>query len=244
VPAGTSADGFRIIVREEITEGAATRVAYESVDMQPGQTIHVGREAELRLGADPVDPGVSRTALTVTSGERAWEVRFGNRNGANLVPWAQAPTWITGDTTRSLRWPRVAIRVAGHERGLAHWVLLESDVYRLPSWADDVLSATDTRAVPRPRELTAVQLAAVYAIFPNHLAWPPSADPVPRSLEAAAKRLGITPSAVRERLKPVQERARELGMRRQVGVTEPDYVYHLATHGYLTQVPPPAAIPA
>lgn len=200
--------------------------------------VTVGRVADLGTDVFSHDDGVSRIALTVTVEAHAWVLRMGNRNGAVLQPWAQAPDWLSADSTRTVCWPRVGVRLVGNDHAAEHWVLLEGDRYQVPVPADSPSSPEETLLKPRPRELTANQLAAVYATFESHLSWPPASRPVARSLEAVAHRLGVTPSAVRERLKPVQERARDLGLHEPLGVTEPDYVYHLAAHGYLPDVPP------
>lgn len=227
---------FRIVVR---TNGAAEHVR----ELQPGASMSIGRDGDILLGIEPHDPGISRVALRVTASADGWRIVFTNRNGATLHEWAQAPEWIGYDEERLIRWPRVGIRLVGDVRDLEHWVLLETDVLRIGRpVADDHL--LETQVATRPRELTASQMLAVYAVFPEHLAWPPRVSPASRSLEAAARRIGVTPSAIRERLRPVQERARELGFPQTVGVTEPEYVYHLAAHGFLTEVPPPVAIAA
>lgn len=230
-------DCFRIVVR---TAGQMPR----AVALDRGVPVSVGRGGDLIVGVDPHDPGVSRMALQVTATAEGWNVAFTNRNGAELHEWAQAPEWITYEEQRFIRWPRVGIRIVGDVRDLEHWVLLETDALRLPGEAAPTDEVFETQVSARPRELTPSQLLAVYAIFAEHLAWPPRISPVSRSLEAAAHRIGVTPSAIRERLLPLQERARELGFPQTVGVTEPDYVYHLAAHGYLTEVPPPVTIEA
>jgi hypothetical protein len=165
-----------------------------------------------------------------------------NRNGASVHRWAQASTWLGHDSVVTLRWPRIGIRLAGGPRSPEHWVLLEADAFVLPRWASLAADPNETQAHPTPRDITATQMEAVNAVFSRHLAWPPDSAPASRSLEAAAHRLGVTPSAIRERLKPVQQRAQELGLHQQVGVTEPDYIYHLAAHGYLTPVQPALAV--
>lgn len=234
---GLGDERFRVVVR---TDGAGAHVQH----LDPDTSISVGRGGDVLIGLDPFDPGISRIALTVTARADGWRITFTNRNGATIHEWAQAPEWISYNEERVIRWPRIGIRLVGDVRDLEHWVLLETDALPLPGATADSGKAFETQVSTRPRELTSSQLLAVYAIFPEHLAWPPRVSPVSRSLEAAAHRIGVTPSAVRERLRPVQDRARELGFPQAVGVTEPDYVYHLAAHGYLTEVPPPATIEA
>lgn len=231
-----SDDAFRVVVR---SADRPTRAHY----LEPGATMTIGRGGDLTLGLDPHDPGISRIALSVTATPDGWRLSFTNRNGAMLHEWAQAAEWIAYNEERFVRWPRVGVRLVGDVRDLEHWILLETDALPLPGRSPQTDPVGDevfeTQVSTRPRELTPSQLLAVYAIFPEHLAWPPRVSPVSRSLEAAAHRIGVTPSAIRERLRPVQDRARELGFPQTVGVTEPEYVYHLAAHGYLTEVPPP-----
>lgn len=234
---GLGDECFRVLVR---TNGVGARVH----ELEPNASISVGRDADLPIGVEPHDPGISRIALRVTASADGWRIAFTNRNGAMVHEWAQAPEWITYDEERLIRWPRVGIRLVGDVRDLEHWVLLETDALRLPGDSPTSDEVFETQVSTRPRELTPSQMLAVYAVFPEHLAWPPRVSPASRSLEAAAHRIGVTPSAIRERLRPVQDRARELGFPQTVGVTEPEYVYHLAAHGYLTEVPPPVTIVA
>lgn len=231
---GVDDELFRIVVR---TNGIAPRVR----ELEPTESVSIGRGGDLPIGIEPHDPGISRIALRVSVSLDGWRIAFTNRNGATLHEWAQAPEWIAYDEERLIRWPRVGVRLVGDVRDLDHWVLLETDALRIgqPAADDEVF---ETQVAARPRELTASQMLAVYAIFPEHLAWPPRVSPVSRSLEAAAHRIGVTPSAIRERLRPVQDRARELGFPQTVGVTDPEYVYHLAAHGFLTEVPPFVAV--
>jgi hypothetical protein len=225
-------DEFRVIVR-------AAHGAPQVRRLERDVPIAIGRGGEFTIGLDPHDPGISRTALQVTATADAWRIGFTNRNGAMLHEWAQAPEWISYEEERVVRWPRVGVRLIGDVRDLEHWVLLETDALRPPGVQPASEEAFETQVATRPRELTPSQMLAVYAIFAEQLAWPPRLSPASRSLEAAAHRIGVTPSAVRERLRPVQERARELGFQQAVGVTEPEYLYHLAAHGFLTEVPPP-----
>ena len=228
--AGWTDDAFRVVLQN----ADGTRSAHL---LPADRTATIGRGADLPIGLEPHDPGISRVAVQVTPREDGWRLVFTNRNGAMLHEWAQSPEWIGYGEERVIRWPRIAIRLIGDVRDLQHWVLLETDALR-PTGATGAVDAYETQVSTRPRELTPSQLLAVYAVFPEHLAWPPRLSPASRSLEAAAHRIGVTPSAIRERLRPVQERARELGFQQVVGVTDPDYVFHLAAHGYLTEVPP------
>lgn len=207
-----------------------------------GSEVSIGREGALRVGCDPLDVGVSRTALVVLPDSDGWHISCRNQNGIGVHPWAQAASWLPFGGARTLSWPRVALRVVGNLRPVEHWVLLEHDGYRpVPGEVQAPQEVADTHVVTRPRGLSPAQLTAVYAVFSDHLAWPPKSTPAARSLESVGHRIGVTPSAIRERLKPVQDRARELGLQEQVGVTDPAYVFHLAAYGYLEDVPPSAA---
>lgn len=234
----TASGGARVLVREVIAgERSQPGEVLAYRDLVDGESVRVGREGDLVLGLDPPDPGLSRIGLTITATTAGWELHFSNRNGATVHPWAQAQLWSATDSKLNLCWPRVGVRLLGGERTYEHWVLLEADHYVLPNWTPTGDDATATVQGPRPRELTLLQRATVLSIFESHLAWPPVASPTARSLDAAAHRLGVTSSAVRERLKPVQQRADELGLHGQYGVTEPEYLFHLALHGYFADVP-------
>jgi hypothetical protein len=190
------------------------------------------------MGVDPNDEGLSRRALIITSQEDEWQLEFTNRNGAEVHPWAQRHEWVGYGETRRIRWPRVAVRVLGNDPTRAYWVLLEADDMRISEAAFASGEISETKVEAPPRALTMPQLAAVQAVFADHFAWPPLAQPYERSLEAAGARLQIGASAVRERLLPVQARARRLGLRGDIGITDPTYVFHLVRHGYLSALPP------
>ncbi len=81
--------------------------------------------------------------------------------------------------------------------------------------------------------LTRAQLDALTTVFAPHLAGGPVPGPLPVKLEAAARRLGVSDGAVAQRLEAAQQRAYKLGSHRQVGVTDPDYLYVLVGNGYL-----------
>ena len=231
----------RIIVRTiDRSAGSSRTVQTPAVIAAPGVEVSCGRDAEVPLGRDPLDAGVSRIAVVVTAAEDGWRLRCLNRNGISIHPWAQAPAWLSFEASRTLFWPRIGLRIIGTLRDVEHWVLLENDAFAEPLGMTSAQGNDDTFVVVRPRRLTASQLAAAYGVFAAYLSWPPLSTPSPRSLESVGQRLGITPSAIRERLRPLQERAQELGLHQQFGVTEPDYIFHLATHGYFEDLPPSA----
>lgn len=204
------------------------------------ESLTVGRTGELKLGVALDDAGISKLALTVTPRAVGWDLSLLNRNGQILYQWAKAREQIHGMAERLVCWPRIAVLVNGIETGTEHWVLLETDVYScgaLPTFVDvNGTMPTVTRA--RPLALTAVQQETVETIFHEYLTWPPRTAPATRSIAAARTRLGVgSESAIQERLKPVRARAEALGLRSQVGLTEPDYLFVLADHGYFE--PPP-----
>src|ERR1700722_1476939 len=80
------------------------------------EELVVGREGDLALGIDLDDSGISRRALIVGLRRGGWHLKFGNRNGAVLQLWSQAPTWINRDSEQTLFWPRIGIRFVGHGR--------------------------------------------------------------------------------------------------------------------------------
>lgn len=204
-----------------------------------GSTVSVGRQGDLSFQAEPVDEGVSRRALSITSAAHGWLLEFTNRNGTELRPWAQAAEWPAYGEKRLVRWPRVGVRILGFDTDREWWVLLEADDLTSSYKGEADERTVETKVETPPRALTIPQMAAVQAIFADHFAWPPCAQPQERSLEAAGARLSVGPSAIRERLVPVQDRARRLGFRSEVGITDPTYIFHLVRHGYISSLPTP-----
>src|SRR5664279_2830 len=209
-----------------------------------GDSVLVGREGDLPVAIDPIDPGVSRRALTVTVDPAHWELGVTNTNHAWIHPWGQRPTWVEANRTVRQSWPRIGVLLVGNREDLHHWVLLESDTD--PSeWRKRPVDPAPAPAGPAGTQvkgaaggLTGAQLEAVQMVFAKHLAWPPVIASEPMLLEAAARKLRIVPNAVTDRLKQAQSRAYALGPHRQTGVMNPEFVYVLAGAGYLP-VPEP-----
>jgi len=200
-----------------------------------GKTVSVGREADLPIGVEPPDLGISRRALTLTASAAAWHIYIDNRARAFVHPWARAPMWAPAGSEMTQRWPRVGIRLIGSDRSIEHWVLLESREYPIPGYGGSQQQvAGPTRQPPVPRPLTKTQVEAVNAVFRQFLWWPPVSGPEPVPLAAAGARVRISATGVSERLLRVQDRAYALGLQRQTGVSDPSYVYLLVRHGYLT----------
>jgi len=219
------------VVAQTVDVANRSVLSTDEQSLGQGESLLIGREGDLAVGTTAPDTGVSRRALVVCPGTDGWHVESMNSNGAILHPWAQAERWLTPGEPEDLRWPRIGIRLVGSRPGLHHWVLLESDAYTI----DPVRAGTSTNTeTPRPPlPLTDAQLAALTTVFAQHLAWPPVAGPLLLTLQAAARRLGISEAAVYQRLEAVQARAYQLGLHRQHGVTDPDYLYLLVRHGYL-----------
>lgn len=198
----------------------------------PDTPITVGRRAAVSLGIDVPDEGISRVALTITATTSGWVIINTSRNGIVVSPWALAPQ--RPSATLQLRWPLLAVRVLGTRRKARHEVLLECDAYDAVN--PDVLSARGpTAAAASPRPLTPAETAALNVVFESHLAWPPRDYPAePLQLKQAARRLGVTASAVKVRLEGARTKAEMLGLEGQSGVTDPAYLHVLAAAGYLT----------
>ncbi|HEX3898358.1 MAG TPA: hypothetical protein VHW74_04250 [Mycobacteriales bacterium] len=235
--------GYRLTIRELRVNGSRSEcVAIHQQALDLGERVTIGQQSSVQVGAEPLDRGVSRLALAVSVTPLGWDLELENRNGHTIHRWAALPEWSVQGVRRVIRWPRVGVLIAGVDSTLEHWVLLESDLYEIERPADSGRDRAermsgDTVTAPIPRDVTPMQRAAVQAIFAEHLAWPPAANPVARSLDSARHRLGVgSESAVKARLQPVRDRAYGLGLARQVGLTDPTYVYHLAELGYF--VPP------
>jgi hypothetical protein len=217
----------------ESTPGRSTVPA--GVRAVPGDPVTVGRRAAVPLGVDMADEGISRVAVTVTAGPGGWAVEVANRNGAVLHPWGLASARALANQV--VRWPLVAVRIAGTEVHQRHWVLLEHDGYGEPPEPGD--SGYSTRLDSRPPPLAPAELAALQVTFADFLLWPPPANPPQaRQLKQAAARLGKSLSGVQDRLRSAMDKALRLGLPAPTTLTQPDYLHVLVAAGYL---PPPAA---
>ncbi|ADP83928.1 hypothetical protein [Pseudofrankia inefficax] len=228
----------RWVLVYEYTPQRAQKASGTRIDI--GGTLDIGREGMLALGVEVWSEGISRKAVVVTATESGWEVSVPNRHGAVLHPWGQAPRKMSA--TEHISWPRAAIRVLNAEPvdkpgGTHHWVLLEAD--RLPITKAGPSPARNTTTItftpPPPTPLTEKQDAALRHVFAELLAWPPRLPAKPRTLEATGRHLGgVTEEAIRERLRPVRDRALRLGLADRVGLTDPQYLYWLVENGFVT----------
>jgi hypothetical protein len=193
--------------------------------------VTVGRTGKVPIGVDIPDEGISRVALTITATTEGWEIANTSRNGLIVNPWGLIPQRST--TTMQLRWPLVAIRTLGTRPGARHEVLLECEAYN-DSTSTPTTNRGPTAGAKTPRPLTPAESEALATVFEPILAWPPTeAAAEPLQLKQVARRLGITPSAVKARLEGVRAKAQMLGLARQVGVTDPAYLHVLVAAGYL-----------
>ena len=203
--------------------------------MDVDDVVVAGRFGDVQIGVDPDDGGISRQALTVSPTRSGWRLRLTNRNGGVVYKWGQAAALLVGDQPTVIRWPRVGIRLLGTVTDLHHWVFLEADRYALADVRQsDFAEGARTALAPPPAALTPAQHAALVAVFAEHLAWPPFTGPVPVALETVGRRLGVSYAAVVQRLEGARQRAYRLGGHQQFGVSEPDYLYTLVAHGYLS----------
>lgn len=208
--------------------------------LQVGQSVDAGREGELAIGVEAANRQVSRWAAVVTPTERGWRVDVTNRNGAVLHRWAQAPELAA--PTSTVNWPLVGLRMLPDSGSTQHWLLLEADDLAVRAGSDaHGPGGTATDLADRPGELPQAEREALLTVFAGQLRWPPHrpTEP-PMLLKQAAARLGITISGVQERLRAARSRALRVGLDREVGLTDPSYLYILARAGYLQ---PPADRP-
>jgi hypothetical protein len=218
-----------IITRSSVLGGApATSCA--AAPLEVGITI--GRHAELPLGVDVPDEGVSRHALTVTATADGWAITNRSRNGVIVTPWglgAHRPT-----ATLQLRWPLIAVRVLGTRPDARHEVLLECDEY-YDARTHLISAPGPTAGATPPRPLTPAETAALQVVFEPTLTWPPLDSPAePLQLKQAARRLDITASAVKVRLEGARAKAELLGLEGPTGVTDPAYLHVLVAARYLS----------
>lgn len=201
----------------------------EPVLIEPGVNLVIGREGDVALGVVPPDLGVSRRALIVGVTAKGWSIEPTNSNGIELQPWGRAPFWLDIGRPLEISWPWVGLRIIGSRPDVQHWVLLEAGTW---STQGSGTGSTQTES-PDAKPLTDAQLAAITAVFAQHLAWPPVAGAVPQTLDAAARRLGVSTAAVYQRLEAARARAYLLGSHPQSSVTEPDYIYVLVRNGFI-----------
>lgn len=185
--------------------------------MHPGDTVTVGRAAELPLGHTH-DARVSRLAMTVTCTDDGWTLEATNRNGILIHPWGLPPRYSHRDETTDAA--RVALRVVG-SIVREHWVLLEDDT-RLGT------GPADQAARPAPAQLEALRL-----LFPDLIEWPPALAEWPPGIEQVAAALGVTAATVRGRLDGLRTQALALGLPPEVGIDDPEYVHLLVQAGHL-----------
>jgi hypothetical protein len=220
----------RVVSLARSADGPADPLA---MAVEIGTEIDAGREADLPVGIDPEDPGISRVAVSIAAHDEAWELRVRNRNGAVLHRWGQAPAILELDRPVHLRWPRAGVRLIGKNGDVEHWILLEADDYALPRPGEVGNAGGATYVASAPRPLTDAQRDALHAVFEQHLAWPPITNPVVTARETAGRRLGISYAGIVDRLQGAQRKAHQLGSHQQFGLMEPDYLYVLVSRGYL-----------
>jgi hypothetical protein len=208
--------------------------------VEVGESLLVGREADIPLGVDLKDVGISRVAAVVTATENGWQVEVRNRHHAMLHPWGQGPTLAGQHDTLTLTWPRIGIRILNGREADAtdmrrHWLLLEADMsaQTLAGARTPETSMTSTARPRARRALTARTEQALRLVFADHLCWPPVPSPQAALLDTVARRLDRSVSAVQLRLQEAVRLANGFGFLRSCRLTDPEYVYVLVRAGYL-----------
>lgn len=203
----------------------------------PDQSLVVGREGDVPVGAVPEDPGVSRVACLLTATADGWDLDVRNRNGIVVHPWGQPPA--PARRREVLTWPRIGLRVRGADDTVAHWVLLETESVELAQAGPMRPDGPGTRTA-RSRSsdpLTTAQIDALHTVFGEYLRWPPLTSAVALQLKQAASRLGLSEAGVKDRLLNARRRAEQLGLHADGGTTDPSYLFFLVRAGLLA--PPP-----
>lgn len=98
--------GKRWVMTYEGAPGACRVTGARTLEV--GQSLEIGREGELALGVSVPSGAVSRNAVAITVNQHGWEVTIGNRNGAVLHPWGQAPELAAPLGTVNGPWSRYA----------------------------------------------------------------------------------------------------------------------------------------
>ncbi len=216
-----------------VYEGEPGRCAVTAArTLEVGQSIEIGREGELPIGVEVPSTAISRSAVVVTANQHGWDIAVPNRNGAVLHPWGQNPQ--LADPRNIVNWPLLAVRLLPDSDTSQHWVLIEADDLPVtPAGPVVTASLTQTDKVDRPGQLPDAELEGLDTVFGPQLAWPPAHPGEPLLLKQAANRLNMSISGVQDRLKASQARAMRLGQNRNVGLTDPSYLYVLVRAGYL-----------
>lgn len=236
-------DSVRVVVLTSDREGAVL-VDAVAVRVPLGEDLAIGREGDLQVADDPEDTAVSRVALTLRPVASGVELAVSNLNGVVVHPWGGRTRYVPKGSEGFMVSGRTGIRVIGGtsldaEDARAYWVLVEDDDSETPRIP--LQRSAVTVQNQRPDPLTEAQAAAVRLIFAEHLAWPPLPAPLALTIDAAARRLGVSATAVTQRLEGVRKKAYALGMAQQFGVVDPEYVHTLVAHRFLLPPSEPLA---
>lgn len=243
-PDAAATEPTRVLVRTTDRDGSPLGDGVAAA-VPIGESIEIGREGDLRIAVDPEDRSVSRIAVALRAlRSGAMELSVSNLNGVVVHPWGSRTRYLPAGTEGHLITGRVGIRVISgtsldNPDAPVYWVLVEGSAAasRIP-----LQRSSMTIQNPAPVDLTDAQVAAVSLIFAEHLAWPPLPAPQALTIDAAARRLGVSSAAVIQRLEGVRKKAYALGMAQQYGVVDPEYVFALVAHGYIE--PPSDRTPA
>lgn len=219
------------LVTREWTDGTDPVVVRHELRLDV--PVSVGRGGVVPLGVRVPDEGISRVAVMVTPSARGWRIDDTSRNGAFFRPWGEVEARVPRQLW--LEKPLVALRILGAVARAQHWVLLEGDVqadHDVDPYSPPGL--VRTREADPPRPLTEREDAALRMVFGQFLQWPPGPQRAePLQLKQAARRLGISQSAVQERLIAAREKALRLGGVASPSLTDPGYLHVLVAAGHL-----------
>jgi hypothetical protein len=244
-PDAAPAEQVRVLVATTDRDGRARGPA-TSVGVPVGETVEIGREADLQIADDPEDRSVSRIAVSLRALDGgAMQLVVSNLNGVVVHPWGSRTRYLPAGDASHLIGGMTGIRVISstsldQPSAPVYWVLVEGNASAAPRIPVQRSSMTVQNTPPVP--LTDAQRDAVSLIFAEHLAWPPLPAPQALTIDAAARRLGVSSAAVIQRLEGVRKKAYALGMAQQYGVVDPEYVFALVAHGYVE--PPNQRVPA
>lgn len=241
---GSDRDSVRVVVLTSDREGSVL-VDAVAARVPLGESLEIGREGDLQVADEPEDAAVSRIALTLQPVAAGVQLTVTNLNGVVVHPWGGRTRYLAKGTEGYLVAGLTGLRVIGGTSlddpgARAYWVLVEDAAPQAPRIP--LQRSAVTVQNQRPEPLTAAQAAAVELIFAEHLAWPPLPAPLALTIDAAARRLGVSATAVTQRLEGVRKKAYALGMAQQFGVIDPEYVFALAAHRFLS--PPSEPLPA
>lgn len=209
----------------------------------PTERVCIGKAPEdvcldvvghLHVSAGDQDVKLSRLAVVVAGNSgTGWRADVTNFNGVDVQAWGQAPYRAPEKDTVTIAGRHVALWLRG-DRSRRYLVLcepLEFEVRKSSRGQNDTQRS-------EADDLSVKEIEAIRTVFAEHLQWPPVRNPEIRTKPAAANRLGITTTALNDRLANALEKAKRIGYvppgRQQAPTSDATWVSSLVSAHALT----------